>query len=143
MKWISLIFNQRKGRFLKWDLEYMVWTVMTDLNAIKNKISFVFSKHRNQKTKSIAGRTKSGHSIAGAVQPNGDDAIDSAAAYRFVQGRFPGTSLRELICNPNRNNDQMHLFMRSTPEPSTSISKANDENESSSVVANRKRGRDD
>ncbi len=145
---LNEIFNQRKGRFLEWDLEYLVWTVMTDLNAIKNKISIVFSKHRNRKTKSITGQkiiAKPGHSIAGAVQPNGDDAIDSAAAYQFVQGRLPGASLGELVCNPNRNffDSPMHLFMRSTPEPSASISKANDESESSSVVANRKRGRDD
>lgn len=145
---LNEIFNQRKGRFLEWDLEYLVWTIMTDLNAIKNKISIVFSKHRNRKSKSVAGQTaiaKRGHSAVGADQTNSDDAIDSATGYQFVQGRLPGACSGEIVCNSNRNSldDPMHHFMRSTPEPSASISKASDGSESSSVMANRKRGRDD
>eukprot|EP00531_Pseudo-nitzschia_arenysensis_P005197 CAMPEP_0116153540 /NCGR_PEP_ID=MMETSP0329-20121206/21301_1 /TAXON_ID=697910 /ORGANISM="Pseudo-nitzschia arenysensis, Strain B593" /LENGTH=257 /DNA_ID=CAMNT_0003650459 /DNA_START=313 /DNA_END=1086 /DNA_ORIENTATION=- len=141
--WIlNEIFNQRKGRFLEWDR-------FQDLHVIKNKISIVFSKHRNRKTKPMAsytGNTKPGHSNSGVFQSSGGDGVDSASAYRFVQGRMPGASLGGMCCNSNRNlfDDQVRVFTRSTSGHSTPNTNNNNTSEdSSSMLANRKRGWED
>jgi hypothetical protein len=126
--WIlDQVYGKRQGRFLEWDRERAVWTLMTDLVVIKNKISIVFSKHRNRREKLLSTSAttfsasssqhqhtagyqrqerRQSHSLPKAADlgvavsnlPNSNDDIETSAAYQFLDGESTEVARNEHRC---------------------------------------------
>lgn len=104
---------RRKGRFLEWDKDRCVWTLLKDLKVVKHKISVVYSKYRNRQESLLKNAT-----AATAKQRkrfpidrssddgcNDDTDTRAAMAYQFLEGRMTAaaSSQRDAFCDPCRN----------------------------------------
>ena len=135
------ILDRRKGRFLEWDREESVWTLMTDLVTIKSKISVVYMKYRKLKsepahasattetTSEEAQPVVTGSSAIwnpiGSCDSSSDATVGSvAAAYQFLGNTpraMPEFCQGGLFCNQNRNQVGNQNF---TPSASATLEAA-------------------
>ena len=124
------VYDKRQGRFLEWDKDRNIWTLLSDLQPIKNKISTLFSKYRKRRESALNALHQNAHNnnnastIAKApthqhVSVTVNDATvgdnrNSSSAYWFVERGRSSSLSQQWCCNPTS--------MRSTTSTTSSSS---------------------